>query len=305
MNPREFFFYKVYDLVKGGDDIVLVTPDLAAPSLDKFRIDFPDHYISVGVAEQSLISTACGLALGGKKVIAWGLNPFVVTRALDQIRNTVSLMDIPIIISGLHTGLSSAISGATHVVITDLSVIRTCSKISTFNPSDIYICNDIFDEVLRFKRPYYLRFDKDITYEIERMHYCFRDGFSVVLEGSNEVVLTTGYHVNICRQAIEQSQTNKALIDVFRIPCNKERLIEELKSYKQVITVEEHVLQGGFGSFILEVVADFGLCIPIKRIGIDIEKGYPDFFGNRDFFEHHFGLDRDSLIHSFGSNNLA
>ena len=72
MNPRELFFDRVYDLVKNGNDIVLVTPDLAAPSLDKFRRDYPDKYISVGIAEQSLISTACGLALEGKKSLPGG-----------------------------------------------------------------------------------------------------------------------------------------------------------------------------------------------------------------------------------------
>lgn len=53
MNPRELFFDRVYELVSKGEDIVLVTPDLAAPSLDKFRRDYPSHYVSVGVAEQN------------------------------------------------------------------------------------------------------------------------------------------------------------------------------------------------------------------------------------------------------------
>lgn len=296
MNPRELFFDRVYDAVKAGEDIVLVTPDLAAPSLDKFRRDYPDRYISVGVAEQSLISTSAGLALGGKKVVAWGLNPFMVTRALDQIRNTVSLMNIPVVFAGLHTGLSSAISGPTHVVITDLTLIRTCENITTYNPSDCGICKDMFDDALRFEKACYLRFDKDITYEIMRDSIAFDDGFSVVREGAGPVVVTTGYHVGICTEMIDSANSGCTVIDVFRLPCNKKRLAEVIGRHNSVVTVEEHVLQGGFSSFVLETMADNGVVLPVKRAGIDMEHGYPEFFGRRNDLERYFGLDKKGLL---------
>lgn len=303
MNPREIFFNRVYDMVKNDEDIIVVTPDLAAPSLDKYREDFPDHYLSVGVAEQSLISTSCGLALGGKKVIAWGLNPFVVTRALDQIRNTISLMNIPIVFAGLHTGLSSAISGATHVVITDLSLIRTCDNITTYNPSDCDICKDIFDDVLQFNKPCYLRFDKDINYNLERNDFNFNEGFSKIRNGKDTLVITTGFHVNLCLDVVDSLNNGIALIDVFKFPCNKNALAKEIKKYKKIITIEEHILQGGVSSFILELMADNEIVIPVKRLGIDIEKGYPEFFGNRKYFEEYFGLDKESLS-SFLKNEV-
>ena len=296
MNPRELFFDKVYKKVVAGEDIVIVTPDLAAPSLDQFRRDYPERYISVGVAEQSLISTACGLALGGKRVIAWGLNPFVVTRGLDQIRNTISLMKIPIVFAGLHTGLSSAISGPTHVVITDLALVKTCENITIYNPSDCNICDRIFEDVLHFDRPCYLRFDKDINYELVREYTYYPDGFSIVVKGDNSTaIISTGFHVNICKEMIEEENREITLIDVFRMPCNKDSLFNEIKRFKQIITVEEHILQGGFGSFILEVIADHKGSIPVKRIGIDLEKGYPDFFGTRAYFENYMGLDKQGI----------
>lgn len=300
MNPRELFFDRVYDLVKKGEDIVVVTPDLAAPSLDKYRKDFPERYLSVGVAEQNLVVVACGLALSGKKVIAWGLNPFVITRALDQIRNTVSLMNIPIILAGLHAGLSSAVSGPTHVVISDLSIIRTCANITTYNPSDCSICNDIFDEILKFKKPIYMRFDKDITYDIKRTEISFSDGLSIVSEGVEAIVVTTGHHLSICAEAIRQLDKSIALLDVFSFPCNKEALARKLRKYPKVIVVEEHILQGGLGDVVLESVSDYGCPAQVKRIGIDIEKGYPDNFGRRDYFNRFFGLDRENLKESLG-----
>lgn len=168
MNVRELFFSEIHRRVSEGEDIVLVTSDLAAPSLDQFRKEFPERYISVGVAEQNLIATASGLAIGGKKVVAWGLNPFVTSRAYDQIRNTASLMNIPIVFAGLHTGLSSAISGPTHVVLTDISLMRTCPNIVTYNVSDLGLAASVFEEALKFEHPCYIRIDKDVAYSLER-----------------------------------------------------------------------------------------------------------------------------------------
>lgn len=199
MNVRDLFFNTIYDRIQMGADICLVTSDLAAPSLDKFRQDFPNRYISVGIAEQNMIAVASGMAATGQKTVAWGLNPFVVTRAFDQIRNTVSLMQIPLVFTGYQAGLSSALSGPTQVAISDLSLVRTLPYIDTYNPSDIELSKSIFDEVLNFKNPTYVRFDKDINYSISRKDASIASGISVVKEGGAIVLLSRlVVMLNIC-----------------------------------------------------------------------------------------------------------
>ena len=184
-------------------------------------------------------------------------------------------MDIPILFAGLHTGLSSAISGPTHVVISDLTLIRTCERITAYNPSDCDICDLMFEDALQFRKPYYFRFDKDITYRLERKKMDFESGYSLINEGNDEnkvLIATTGYHTKICSDIINAMPVKPALLDVFRIPCDKASLADEIRKYNKVVTIEEHILQGGFGSYILEIMADCGVCLPVKRIGIDIEK---------------------------------
>nr|MCR4842502.1 transketolase family protein [Eubacterium sp.] len=75
MNVRDRFFNEIYDCVKSGEDFSVVSCDLGAPSLDDFRRDFPQRFVSVGIAEQNMISVAGGLSLAGKKVVTYGLNP--------------------------------------------------------------------------------------------------------------------------------------------------------------------------------------------------------------------------------------
>lgn len=297
-NPREIFFTKVQERIRNGQDIVILTADLAAPSLDNFRREFKGRYLSVGVAEQNLITTACGLAAAGKQVVAWGLNPFVTTRALDQIRNTISLMKYPVIFAGLHAGLSSAISGATHVVTMDLSLIRTCAGITTYNVSDIDMADRLFDEALTFAKPVYLRFDKDINYRMERMDEQYQDGISMIKEGRNYLIITTGYHTKKILDVINglsKKGIDPAILDIYQFPFDRKKLTELVSAYDKVLTVEEHILQGGLGSAVLEALADHGVLRPVKRIGIDIEQGYPEFFGRRGYFQRYFGLDDESI----------
>lgn len=296
MNPRDLFFDRIYSLVCDGNDIVIVTPDLAAPSLDKFRKDFPSRYISVGIAEQNLISISCGLALNGKKVVAYGLNPFVVTRCYDQIRNTVSLMNVKIVIAGLHCGLSSAISGPTHVPISDISLMRTLPNITIYNPSHCGLANVIFDQVLNFDRPYYIRFDKDINYYLNADCATFGNGFSIVNNDSNFALVSSGFHSKLCYDISPFLLRNVDLIDIFRIPCNTESLTKVLRKYKVIFVIEEHILQGGLGSYLLEIIADNNLNLNVKRYGIDIYMGYPEFFGNRLYLQNFFNIDHDNLI---------
>ena len=309
MNIRDLFFDTVYKKIQMGEDIVVVTPDLAAPSLDQFRVDFPNRYISVGIAEQNLIATASGLAASGQKTIAWGLNPFVVTRAYDQLRNTVSLMNLPLVFAGLHAGLSSAISGPTHVVISDLTLIRTLANVKSYNISDLSLGKDVFEEVLQFGYPCYLRFDKDITYTLERSRTALDTGFTVMKEGERQLIISTGRHVSLILEImpiLSARGYNPTVIDLFKFPCNKKALADLIRKYDKVVTVEEHVLQGGLGSYVLEIMADQGVLRNVRRMGIDIENGYSEIFGDRDYFDKLFHLDKNglstSLLNYFSKN---
>lgn len=101
---RDKFFNTIFEMIKFGEDIYVVSADLGAPSLDDLRKYFPNRFINVGIAEQSLISISAGLAVSSKKVIAYGLNPFPVTRAYDQLRCLMGELKIPVTLCALNSG---------------------------------------------------------------------------------------------------------------------------------------------------------------------------------------------------------
>ena len=108
---------------------MVVSADIGAPSLDDLRLYYPEHFINVGIAEQSLISISAGLIKAGKKVVAYGLNPFPVTRAYDQIRCLMGELNIPLILCALNAGLCSANAGYTHMAIEVFGMMRMLPNI--------------------------------------------------------------------------------------------------------------------------------------------------------------------------------
>ena len=297
---RDIYFEAIYDLIKQGEDIVLVSADLAAPSLDKFRKDFGNRFVSVGIAEQNLITIACGIALTGKRVIAYGLNPFPITRAFDQIRNTVCSLNLPITIAVLNAGLCSAESGATHFAIEDLNLVRTLPLIKTINVSDQAMAKKAALNTAYSKQPSFVRFDKHINYRLyDEETIDFETGFAVIGSGKDIAIVTTGYHAGLIKNQIDKLnkfEMNITVIDCYAIPLNEEKLAKILEDFIVVVTVEENCIRGGIGSMVLELLSDNEIQKPVKRIAVDFKNGYPKNFGDRNYFMKKLGLDLDCIF---------
>ena len=136
LSVRDKFFNTIFELIKSGEDIYVVSADLGAPSLDDLRKYFPERFISVGIAEQSLVSISAGLATAGKKVVAYGLNPFPVTRAFDQVRCLMGELKIPVTLCALNAGVCSAEAGYTHMAIDVFNIMKCVPCVRIFNPAD-------------------------------------------------------------------------------------------------------------------------------------------------------------------------
>ena len=104
---RDAYWDRIYELAKNDRNIVIVSADFGAPSLDKFRRDFPNQYINTGISEQNAVLLATGLALAGKKPIAYAITQFITLRCFEQIRIYPCGMDLPVTIVGVGAGASA------------------------------------------------------------------------------------------------------------------------------------------------------------------------------------------------------
>jgi len=294
---RDVFFDKIYELAKKDSDVVIVVADMSAPALDKFRKELPSQFINVGIAEQNAIVVGSGLALAGKKVFVYAIAPFITLRCLEQIRVSNCIMNIPITIVGMGTGLSYDSDGPTHHLIEDISILRSLPNITIHNINDNAMASFYAEELCDIDSTHYVRLDKDFCDNIYDINFDFSKGMSKLCEGEENLIITTGPMVHTAMALVKDSPHNIAVIDIFQVPINEPVFLDMIKGAKKIITLEEHFLPGGLGSAVCEILNDNDIHIFVKRLGLDINSAYKYCYkyGGREIIRSYHGIDKVSL----------
>ena len=298
MNCRDVFFEVIYNAF-GNKNIIVMIADSSAPCFDGFRKYDKDRFINVGIAEQNLLSVSSGLALTGKKVFLYALNPFPVTRAFDQLRDLVSEFKIPLILTLFNSGTSSALCGYTHMPLENFAMLRTLQNINIIIPSDNSISRKAARICLENNQATIIQFEKFIDSEIyEEKKIDFSKGFLVTGERKDIMVISNGYNAKLIHSLIPKLERHNifiTLIDCFSFPINEKDLLKYLKDSKIVLTFEDNVLQGGLGSYILEILSDNNLMTRVIRYGIKIDTKR-SIIESRDSLYKKNLLDTDSIL---------
>jgi transketolase len=288
---RDAFFDEIYKIAKNDGNVVLLTADMGALSLERFRRDYPDRFINVGIAEQNLISAAAGLSLAGKKVFVYAIIPFVTLRCLEQIKVDLCVMNLPVTIVGTGAGFTYSSDGPTHHAIEDVSVMRSLPGMVIFNPSGQETAVIAAQNAYKANGPVYVRLDKGIWPRLNDDEDHLSNGFKYIRKGKKILIIATGCMTHISLQVADEIRPDGfevGVVDLFRIKPLNERLVEIAKAYACVVTLEEHTLSGGMGGAVVELFADSGLLIPVKRLGIaDV---YPGGYGDREWMRRCQGL---------------
>jgi transketolase len=300
---RDSFFERIYDLAKQDKDIVIVSADMAAPALDVFRKEFKDRFINVGISEQNAILVASGLALTGKKPIAYAITQFISLRAYEQIRIYPCGMNLPVAIVGVGAGVGYYESGPTHHIIEDISIMRTLPHLKIYNASDQESAKAFANFAVDGIGPKYIRLDRDKLGGIHDPDEKYGTGLSVLTPLYAVNIITTGNMVKIAldvKNKLSMEGINIGVVDIYRFPTDKAGLLAVLRDSQTLVTLEEHTLAGGLGSYILEVMNDNGIVLPIKRLGMYTSQGYAGCYnyGGREAIRGEFGIDYESIVSS-------
>lgn len=297
---RDAFFNKLYELAKIDRNIVIISADMGAPSLDKFRTDLSSQFINVGIAEQNMVTLATGLALSGKKVYTYAIMPFVSLRCYELIKVDISLMNVGVTIVGVGSGFSYSDSGPTHHSTEDVSAMRVLPNMTILNPSTARMAGKFAELSYRMSNPCYIRLDRGLQPEIYPEDAEFSDGLVSLKTGEDICIVATGNMVHRALEVVELLSKNSidaGVIDLYRIrPINKDMLLNYVKQVKMVVTLEEHLLAGGMGSAVVEVLVDNDVSILTKRIGL--AERYYYAYGSRDDIHSVCGLDMETITES-------
>lgn len=294
---RDAFFDEVYRLASDHPDIVFMTADMGALSLDRFKEKLKRQYINVGVAEQNLVSVAAGLALGGKKVFIYSIASFVTQRCYEQIKIDLCGMRLPVTVVGAGPGITYSSDGPTHQTINDIAIMRALPEMTILNPSDSVLAAAAARIGYGTEGPLYVRIDKGKLPLLYEGTESFSDGLACLKKGRDLTIIATGIMVHRAFKVADElarHSIDAGIVDLYRLkPVNEDLLLAAIRLTPRVVTLEEQSIVGGVGSIISEILADRGVNLSLKRIGI-ADKSCTGY-GDRDWMHSHFGLDVDSI----------
>ena len=258
-------------LVEATNDpnVCLITGDLGYGVLEKFENALPNQYINAGIAEQTMVGLAAGMASTGKRVFVYSIANFPTIRALEQIRNDVCYMNNPVVIVAVGAGYSYGNQGYTHHALEDIAVMRALPGMNVISPADPYETAELTRYLVKDKKPAYLRLGKSGEMQINTRAPNLVEGeLNEIYSGTQGSILFTG---SIGRKVLEARQ--KLLAEGIDFGVYSTPFITSLKlssvtrvlNRGPILTVEEHSTRGGLGSTILELLASSRLS---GRVGI-------------------------------------
>jgi transketolase len=303
MNPdmRDAFFDQVYNIAKSDPNVVFLTADMGAMSLERFKQDLSRQFINVGIAEQNMVSIAAGLTLGGKKVFIYSIIPFVTLRCYEQIKVDLCCMNLPVTVIGVGAGLAYESDGPTHHAIQDIAAMRALPEMTIFNPSDCVVAKAFAGITYKSTSPSYVRIDKGSFPSLyDEKKTDFGQGLAQLKKGKDVMIIATGVMVHQAlkvAEALEAQSVSVAVVDLFRIkPLNTKLLLELTSKAKKIVTLEENSITGGIGTAVAEVLSDSAKFIPLKRIAIPDRHCFDT--GKRDALHALCSIDNDSVVKS-------
>jgi transketolase len=304
---QDVFSATLLELAQADRDITVVTSDSrGSGKLVKFGQELPGQIVEIGIAEQNLVGVAAGLASAGKKAFAVSPACFLTARALEQIKNDVAYSDNPVRLIGISAGVSYGALGTTHHSLHDFAVLRAINNITIVAPADNFETREAVKLAVKHNKPLYLRFGKKpmpLLTEDTAIGFEFGKG-RMVKEGRDVTIIATGETVYPALQAAQkleqESGIRATVVSMHTIkPLDTELILSLAQKTQAIITVEEHMVNGGLGEACAALLLQNGYQKPFKIMGI------PDEYtvtGSQTEILNHYGLCADGI--ALAVNNM-
>ncbi len=274
LSSRAAFGKVLVELGKENENIVALSADLAGSvKLNDFIKEFPNRFINFGVAEQNMMGAAAGLTLAGKIPFACTYAVFSSMRACEQVRTDIAYNGLPVKIVSSHSGITFGVAGATHQAIEDIGIFRTMAGMTIISPADGVETAAAIRAIAGLDKPVYVRLSRVKEKPVYTHDFDFHLGYpDLVISGKDLLLITTGPQVGEAIDAsimLKNQGVDAAILNVSTIkPMKQKRIVDILKNFPIIITVEQHNIINGLGSAIAEIIAENNLNVSFKRHGL-------------------------------------
>lgn len=290
---RDCVVETLQELMKDDDKITALEADLGGASgFTKIKKTNPERFIQCGIAEANMMGVAAGLSLTGFKPFTHTFAPFATRRVFDQLFLSGAYAGNTINVYGSDPGFSVASNGGTHTAWEDVALIREIPGAVICDPADDVQMEWIIKEFLKMEGIHYVRSNRKVVRNVYKKGSSFKIGQGNILkEGKDILIIAAGQLVSEaldCAEELEKEGYSVEVIDMFTIkPLDEKLLIKEAKGKSKIVTIENHSIYGGLGSAVSEVIAENGISVPVKRIGVKEKFGQ---VGTAEFLQEEFGL---------------
>ena len=291
---RDAFARVLEQEMEQNERIVLITGDLGFGVLRRIHERFPNRLINAGIAEQSMVSLAAGLASTGRTVLVYSIGNFPVLRPLEQIRNDCVYHNADVKIVCVGGGFVYGSLGMSHHATEDMAIMRAIPGITCYTPGDPAETEAVTRDMLWRKGTCYLRLgrgNEPAVHDGPVKGWTFPK--AITLRGGKDIaILSCGGILTQAVDAAERLAMRGISARVVSFPCLKpldtDTVNDLLRSFRKIVTVEEHTVIGGFGSAVCELAAEAGSGCRVKRIGL--EDCFTAVVGDRQYLREVYGM---------------
>lgn len=270
---------------------VVINDSLSSAKMKDFKARYPDRFVNVGIAEQSMVGVGNGLANGGMVPYLCGASCFLTARAMEQVKVDMAYSNANVRICGMSPGMAYGQLGPTHHSIEDLAWMRVLPNLTVIVPADPIETAAVMRFSLEYVGPMYLRIARAPVQKVHSEDYEFKLGQAVVLrEGKDVTLMANGILVARALAAAEMLAKKGVDARVLNMSCvkpiDRKAIVKAARETRGIVTAEEALAAGGLGGAVAEVLA-LEYPAPMRMLGM------PDTFaptGTAEFLLDHFGI---------------
>lgn len=298
---RDAFVKALTEEAATSPEIMLLVGDLGFGVVAAFGDAYPQQFVNCGVAEQSMVGIAAGMAAAGRRPFVYSIANFPTLRPLEQIRNDVCYHGLGVTLVSVGAGLAYGSLGYTHHAVEDMSILRSLPGMRVYSPADAMECRAAVREILADPSPAYLRLGKNKEPLMHEVEPDLSTGAPLLLrDGTDVTLLVAG---PIVTQALAVAGTLEGEGVSVRVltcpvikPLNAAAIHAAVEGTCGIVTLEEHTVLGGFGSAVLEGFALSGWRTPILPLGLEDRATHIN--GEQEWIRERAGLSTDHVLRS-------
>ncbi|OGG79641.1 transketolase [Candidatus Kaiserbacteria bacterium RIFCSPLOWO2_01_FULL_54_13] len=301
-STREGFGKGVVEAGKADERVVVLTADLAeSTQAHHFQKAFPERFVQVGVAEQNMATVAAGMANYGKIPFITSYAAFNPGRNWEQIRTTIALNNVPVVVCGMHAGVSVGPDGATHQALEDIAMMRALPRFTVISACDSEEGRKATIAAAQLGTPVYMRWGREKSPVMTTAETPFEIGKLNILwmsdiHKSDVAIFATGplvHNALLAARELEKDGVSVVVANVHTIkPLDEETIVSLARGTGAVVTVEEHQIHGGLGGAIAELLSAKAPT-PIEFVGMQDKFGQS---GTAAELIEHYGMGTSHII---------